>query len=97
MVTIRHGIISSGSHRPEQSAFSLIGRDSRAQKAARRMRSRDVAIATVPTTSYEHTSTAWGTNGNWLSVRPLATLSSINPVSGDPHANCENSRVHNPR
>jgi hypothetical protein len=38
-----------------------------------------------------------GTSGNWLSVRPLATLSSINLVSGDPHANCENSRVHNPR
>ena len=40
------------------------------------MRNRDAAVAIVPTTSYQHTSTTVGTSGNWLLVRPLATLSS---------------------
>jgi hypothetical protein len=47
VATIRHGIISSGSNRPEQ-VHSLWDRsgDSRSQKAARRMRNGDAVIIT---------------------------------------------------
>ena len=37
------------------------------------MRNTGAVIATVPITSYEHTSTALGTSGNYLSVQPSVT------------------------